>query len=161
MDNSIKELGKIRDSIISGKLTESRLRDMMNTLKIEYGDNVLKTYDLNSVRQYVYTKPYYERLVQLAKNGACSQEFFIHLIRVREAIKKQKLKHIFIIIFCFLLLCSSLFTMMLSLKNNSILRSLTAASSSVTQTIMENHEIVEQISNLLKNKEVDESREVE
>ena len=84
MDNSIKELGKIRDSIISGNVSESRLREMMDKAKKEYGEDVFTSYDLNSVRQYVYSKPYYERLVQLAKNGACSKEFFIHLLRVRD-----------------------------------------------------------------------------
>ena len=161
MDNSIKELGKIRDSIISGKITESRLREMINTLKSEFGDDVFKTFDLNSVRQYVYTKPYYERLVQLARNGACSQEFFIHLIHVRDAIKKQQMKHILFIVFCSLLLCSSLFTMGLSLQNNSMLRTLKAENSSVTTNIIEKHEIVEQTSDLVKNEEVDESREAE
>ena len=161
MDNSIKELGKIRDSIISGKITESRLREMMNKLKSEFGDDVFKTFDLNSVRQYVYTKPYYERLVQLAKNGACSQEFFIHLIHVRDGIKKQQMKHILFIVFCSLILCISLFTMGLSLQNNIMLRTLKAANSSVIANIIEKNEIVEQTNNLVMNEEVDEPREAE
>ena len=89
MNNAIKEIGKIRDSIISGKMTEKKLKETMIKMKEEYGEDVFKPYDLNSIRQYVYTKPYYERLVQLAKNGASSQEFFIHLIRVRDGLKKQ------------------------------------------------------------------------
>ena len=124
MDNSIKELGKIRDSIITGKISEARLREMMDKAKKEYGEDVFKPYDLNSVRQYVYTKPYYERLVQLAKNGACSQEFFIHLLRVRNSIKKQKLNHMLIVILLVVLLCISLFSLGISLWNNTMLKAL-------------------------------------
>ncbi len=161
MDNSIKELGKIRDSIINGKISESRLREMMDTLKSEYGDDVFKTYDLNSVRQYIYTKPYYEKLVQLAKNGACSQEFFIHLKRVRDAIKKQKLKHLIIIVFFVILLCSSLFTLGVSLRNFSMLRTLKAENISAISTVIENYEKVEQTSCFVKNEEDVETREAE
>ncbi len=124
MDNSIKELGKIRDSIIKGNISESRLREMMDKAKKEYGEDLFKSYDLTSVRQYVYTKPYYERLVQLAKNGACSQEFFVHLLRVRDSIKKQKIKQLLIVILLGLLLCISLFDLGVSLRDNAMLKDL-------------------------------------
>lgn len=163
MDNSIKALGKIRDSIISGKISESRLRKMMDTLKSEYGDDVFKTYDLNSVRQYVYTKPYYERLVQLAKNGACSQEFFIHLLRVREAIKKQKLKHFLIYLFFSFQFCCSIFTLGFSLHNNAMLRTMEIEKreTASTRIDMEDQGKLEQIGSLVNNEDENETREAE
>ena len=89
MENSIKALGKLRDSIINKRMTEKQLRVLMNKLKEDYGEDVFMPFDLNSIRQYVYSKAYYERLIQLAKNGACSQEFYIHLLRVKKEIKRQ------------------------------------------------------------------------
>lgn len=122
MDNSIRELGKIRDSIISGKVSESQLRDAMDKVKKEYGDDVFKSFDLNSIRQYTYNKPYYERLIQLAKNGACSQEFYLHLLRVRDSVKKQSVKKTLLNVSIILLLLISIFNLGISLKNNLILR---------------------------------------
>lgn len=124
MDNSIKELGKIRDSIITGKMTETQLRDAMDKVKKEFGDDVFKPFDLNSIRQYIYSKTYYERLIQLAKNGACSQEFYIHLLRVRNDVKKQSLKKglvISTVILFFILLSLNLGV---SIKNSMMLRNL-------------------------------------
>ena len=36
MNNAIKEIGKIRDSIISGKMTEKKLKETMIKMKEEY-----------------------------------------------------------------------------------------------------------------------------
>ena len=122
MDNSIKALGKIRESIISGGINESQLRNLMDKLKNEYGDDVFKSYDLNSVRQYIYSKPYYERLIQLAKNGACSQEFFLHLLRVRNELKKQSIiKNLKIIGAC-VFMCITILTFLMAIKNSVTLK---------------------------------------
>lgn len=122
MNNAIKEIGKIRDSIISGKMPEKKLKETMIKMKEEYGEDVFKPYDLNSIRQYVYTKPYYERLVQLAKNGASSQEFFIHLIRVRDGLKKQNKIMVLISIVSCIFICISIFSIVIGLENNKILK---------------------------------------
>lgn len=150
MDNSIKDIGKIRDSIISGKLSESRLREIMDKAKNEYGEDVFKPYDLNSVRQYVYTKPYYERLVQLAKNGACSQEFFIHLLRVRDSIKKQKLKKMLIVVFFLGFLCISVLSLGISLWNNTLLKNIEVYESPSVSVL---ESLKTEDSNILENNE--------
>lgn len=122
MDNAIKELGRIRNSIISGKISERELRALMNKVEEEYGENVFKEFDLNAVRQYVYSQAYYKRLIQLAKNGACSQEFYIHLLHVRDAIKKEILKKILILSGVFVLSCIEIVNFVLLVKNNIMLQ---------------------------------------
>ena len=122
MDNSIKELGKIRDAIITGGISESQLRNMMNKVKEEYGDNVFKPYDLNSVQQYFYTKAYYEKLIKLAKNGACSQEFYLHMVNVRDSLKKQSVIKIGAIIASFVVIVLGIANLFISLNNSKLLK---------------------------------------
>lgn len=138
MDNSIKELGKIRDSIINSGISESRLREAMNKLKKEYGDEIFKNYDLNSVRQYTYSKAYYERLVQLAKNGASSQDFYIHLLRVRDAVKKQRIINIMKTFTCCVFILCSIFTFILSSQNKLKLKQIQNSLNSLQEKILEN-----------------------
>lgn len=122
MDNSIKELGKIRDAIITSGISESKLRDMMNKVKDEYGDNVFKPYDLNSVQQYFYTKAYYEKLIKLAKNGACSQEFYLHMVNVRDSLKKQSVMRFGAIIASFVVIVLGIANLFISLNNLKLLK---------------------------------------
>ncbi|MGP1603031.1 MAG: hypothetical protein ACTTGZ_01200 [Treponema sp.] len=131
MENSIKELGKLRDSIINNRITEKHLRVLMNELKQEFGDDIFMPFDLNSVRQYVYSKAYYERLIQLAKNGACSQEFYIHLLRVKKEIKKQNLKKIVLTVICFIIMGLLIANFIVSLKNNNDIKTFLRDSSNV------------------------------
>lgn len=122
MDNSIKELGKIRDAIITGGISESQLREMMDKMKKEYGEDVFKPYDLNSIQQYVYTKAYYGKLVKLAKNGACSQEFYLHLVNVRDSVKKQKIMKIGLFITGLIIIGLVIVNLCISLNNSKMLK---------------------------------------
>ena len=124
MENSIKALGKLRDSIINKRMTEKQLRVLMNKLKEDYGEDVFMPFDLNSIRQYVYSKAYYERLIQLAKNGACSQEFYIHLLRVKKEIKRQNFRKILLTIFRCIVTGLIITNLIISLKNSKDIRSI-------------------------------------
>ena len=124
MENSIKALGKLRDSIINKRMTEKQLRVLMNKLKEDYGEDVFMPFDLNSIRQYVYSKAYYERLIQLAKNGACSQEFYIHLRRVKKEIKRQNFRKILLTIFRCIVTGLIITNLIISLKNSKDIRSI-------------------------------------
>lgn len=124
MENSIKALGKLRDSIINKRMTEKQLRVLMNKLKEDYGEDVFMPFDLNSIRQYVYSKAYYERLIQLAKNGACSQEFYIHLLRVKKEIKRQNFRKIVLTIFRCIVTGLIITNLIISLKNSKDIRSI-------------------------------------
>ena len=154
MDNSIKALGKLRDSIINKRITEKQLRALMNKLKEDYGEDVFMPFDLNSVRQYVYSKAYYERLIQLAKNGACSQEFYIHLLRVKNEIKKQNFRKILLTIFRCIVTGLIISNLIVSLKNSkdikSILEDSIIVESSSIPEILENEKsdaLVQEIEN--------------
>lgn len=146
MENSIKELGKLRDSIINNRITEKHLRVLMNELKQEFGDDIFMPFDLNSVRQYVYSKAYYERLIQLAKNGACSQEFYIHLLSVKKEIKKQNLKKIVLTVICFIIMGLLIANFIVSLKNNNDIKTFLRDSINVECST---------ISEVLKNEKTD------
>lgn len=146
MENSIKELGKLRDSIINNRITEKHLRVLMNELKQKFGDDIFMPFDLNSVRQYVYSKAYYERLIQLAKNGACSQEFYIHLLSVKKEIKKQNLKKIVLTVICFIIMGLLIANFIVSLKNNNDIKTFLRDSINVECSI---------IPEVLKNEKTD------
>ena len=60
----------------------------------------------------------------MAKNGACSQEFYIHLLRVKKEIKRQNFRKIVLTIFRCIVTGLIITNLIISLKNSKDIRSI-------------------------------------
>lgn len=85
---AVEDKIQLEKKIISNKISKKDLMSEIEAIEKKYGKDTFLPYNL-TIQEKPWNKKYYNELVMLGNAGACSKEFLIHIIDVRDYLKMR------------------------------------------------------------------------
>lgn len=88
--DAIQERIELIRKIARNKITKEEVQSEINRLHEKYGEDAFTDQSLNKKKK-PWNKGYYESLVNLGTAGMGSEEYVLHLVEVRDYLKRRKI----------------------------------------------------------------------
>ena len=85
---AVEESIQLENKILSNKISKKQLVKEIESIEKKYGEDAFLPYNLVK-KEKPWGKDYYNELVLLGNAGACSKEFLLHIIEVRDYLKTR------------------------------------------------------------------------